>query len=87
VFGVCPIAIDGLFLAIGHTPNTGVFAKYLNLNNEGYIITDGATSRTNIEGVFAAGDVKNPHYRQAVAAAGSGCIAALDCERFLMEHK
>jgi thioredoxin reductase (NADPH) len=81
------IAIDGLFLAIGHTPNTGVFAKYLNLNNEGYIITDGATSRTNIEGVFAAGDVKNPHYRQAVAAAGSGCIAALDCERFLMEHK
>ena len=81
------IQIDGFFLAIGHTPNTKVFEKYINLNEEGYIITDGVSSRTNVEGVFAAGDVKNPLYRQAVAAAGSGCIAALDCERFLMEHK
>ena len=81
------IAIDGFFLAIGHTPNTKVFADYLTLTPEGYIQTEGASSKTNIEGVFAAGDVKDPFYRQAIAAAGSGCAAALDCERFLMEHK
>ena len=80
------IAIDGFFLAIGHTPNTKVFADYLTLTPEGYIQTEGASSKTNIEGVFAAGDVKDPFYRQAIAAAGSGCAAALDCERFLM-HK
>ncbi|MBO7213073.1 MAG: thioredoxin-disulfide reductase [Rikenellaceae bacterium] len=80
------IAIDGFFLAIGHTPNTKVFADYVALNPEGYILTEGASSKTNIEGVFAAGDVKDPFYRQAIAAAGSGCAAALDCERFLM-HK
>ena len=81
------IAIDGFFLAIGHTPNTKVFADYLTITPEGYIQTEGASSKTNIEGVFAAGDVKDPFYRQAIAAAGSGCAAALDCERFLMEHK
>ncbi|MBR6495722.1 MAG: thioredoxin-disulfide reductase [Rikenellaceae bacterium] len=81
------IAIDGFFLAIGHTPNTKVFADYLTLTPEGYIQTEGASSKTNIEGVFAAGDVKDPFYRQAIAAAGSGCAAALDCERYLMEHK
>ena len=81
------IAIDGFFLAIGHSPNTKVFADYIALNPEGYILTEGASSKTNIEGVFAAGDVKDPFYRQAIAAAGSGCAAALDCERFLMEHK
>ena len=81
------IAIDGFFLAIGHTPNTKVFADYLTLTPEGYIQTEGASSKTNIEGIFAAGDVKDPFYRQAIAAAGSGCAAALDCERFLMEHK
>ena len=81
------IAIDGFFLAIGHTPNTKIFADYLTLTPEGYIQTEGASSKTNIEGVFAAGDVKDPFYRQAIAAAGSGCAAALDCERFLMEHK
>ena len=81
------IAIDGFFLAIGHTPNTKVFADYLTLTPEGYIQTEGASSKTNIEDVFAAGDVKDPFYRQAIAAAGSGCAAALDCERYLMEHK
>lgn len=78
------IDISGFFLAIGHHPNTELFADQLTLDAEGYIVTEGASSRTNIEGVFAAGDVKDPHYRQAVTAAGSGCIAALDCERFLL---
>lgn len=78
------IDISGFFLAIGHHPNTELFADQLTLDTEGYIVTEGASSRTNIEGVFAAGDVKDPHYRQAVTAAGSGCIAALDCERFLL---
>lgn len=77
------IDIDGFFLAIGHTPNTSVFKDYITLDNEGYIVTVPGTSKTNIEGVFAAGDVKDPHYRQAVTAAGSGCIAAIDCERYL----
>ncbi len=77
------IEVDGFFLAIGHTPNTKVFKGYLELDSEGYISTIPGTSKTNIEGVFAAGDVKDPHYRQAITAAGSGCIAAMDCERFL----
>ncbi|MEG1634538.1 MAG: thioredoxin-disulfide reductase [Rikenellaceae bacterium] len=77
------IEIDGFFLAIGHTPNTAVFKKYLTLDSEGYIVTEPGTSKTNIAGVFAAGDVKDPHYRQAITAAGSGCIAAIDCERYL----
>lgn len=79
------IAIDGFFLAIGHTPNTNVFKGQLELDEQGYIVTVAGTSKTNIEGVFAAGDVKDPHYRQAITAAGSGCIAALDCERFLLQ--
>ncbi|MFI3320894.1 MAG: thioredoxin-disulfide reductase [Rikenellaceae bacterium] len=77
------IDIDGFFLAIGHTPNTKVFKDYLTLDAEGYIVTEAGTSKTNVEGVFAAGDVKDPHYRQAITAAGSGCVAAIDCERFL----
>ena len=80
----CTIDIMGFFLAIGHHPNTELFKGHLELDEEGYIKTIPGTSKTNIEGVFAAGDVKDPHYRQAITAAGSGCIAALDCERYLL---
>ncbi len=80
------IEIQGFFLGIGHHPNTSLFKGQLELDDEGYIKTIAGTSKTNIEGVFAAGDVKDPHYRQAITAAGSGCIAALDCERFLLEQ-
>jgi len=78
------IEISGFFLAIGHHPNTDLFKGQIELDDEGYIKVEGGTSKTNIEGVFAAGDVKDPHYRQAITAAGSGCVAALDCERFLL---
>lgn len=75
--------VAGLFLAIGHHPNTELFEGQLALDDEGYIRVEAGTSRTSVEGVFAAGDVMNPLYRQAIAAAGTGCMAALDCERFL----
>ena len=81
------IKIDGFFLAIGHTPNSDVFKKYIETDHVGYIKTVPGTSKTNIEGVFAAGDVQDPHYRQAVTAAGSGCIAAIDAERYLSDLK
>lgn len=76
--------ITGFFLAIGHHPNTELFKGKLDLDEQGYIVTTPGTSRTSVEGIFAAGDVKDPHYRQAITAAGSGCIAALDCERYLL---
>lgn len=81
------IRIDGFFLAIGHHPNSELFSKWVNVDQEGYIITDGKTSMTNVEGVFAAGDVQDPHYRQAITAAGSGCRAAMDAEKFLNSRK
>ena len=77
------VAVDGFFLAIGHHPNSELFNAWVNVDSQGYIITEGKSSRTNVEGVFAAGDVQDPSYRQAVAAAGSGCRAAMDAERFL----
>ena len=80
------IAIDGFFLAIGHKPNTDVFKDYIDLDATGYIKTVDGTPRTNIEGVFAAGDCADPVYRQAIVAAGSGCKAALEAERWLTEH-
>ena len=80
---VFDITLDGFFLAIGHHPNSELFSQWVNVDKEGYIITDGKTSKTNVEGVFAAGDVQDPLYRQAITAAASGCRAALDAEKFL----
>ena len=81
------IPLSGFFLAIGHHPNTELVAGKLALDEQGYIVTVAGTSKTSCEGIFAAGDVCDPHYRQAIVAAGSGCIAALDAERFLQANK
>lgn len=78
--------VEGLFLAIGHKPNTGIFKEFIELDETGYIKTKAGTTRTNIEGVFAAGDVQDPHYRQAITAAGTGCQAAIEAERWLEVH-
>ena len=81
------IAIDGFFLAIGHKPNTEIFAGQIDLDEQGYIKVDAPSTRTSIEGVFAAGDVADPTYQQAISAAGTGCRAAIDLERYLIEKE
>lgn len=83
---VFDIRIDGFFLAIGHHPNSDVFKEFIETDENGYIITSEKTSRTNVEGVFAAGDVQDPSFRQAITAAASGCKAALEVEKFLLSH-
>ncbi len=84
---VFDIAIDGFFLAIGHHPNTGIFNGQIELDAEGYVKIFAGTQQTSVEGVFAAGDCCDPRYRQAIVAAGSGCRAALDAERYLMSQE
>ncbi len=77
---------QGVFIAIGHKPNTDLFKGVLDMDDVGYLITEGKTMKTNIDGVFACGDAQDSYYRQAVTAAGTGCMAAIDAERFLAEH-
>ncbi len=83
---VFDIEIDGFFLAIGHSPASDLFAPWLKLDPAGYIVTEGKSACTSVPGVFAAGDVQDPRYRQAVTAAASGCMAARDAEKFLIEQ-
>ena len=81
-----PLDVTGLFVAIGHRPNTDLFADWLDRKPNGYLVTEAGSARTNIAGVFACGDVQDDYYRQAVTAAGSGCQAAIDAERWLEAH-
>lgn len=81
------LPIDGFFLAIGHHPNSDLFTTWVKTDEQGYIITEGDSPRTNVAGVFAAGDVADPHYRQAIIAAASGAKAAMEAEKYLKEHE
>ena len=79
------LVCEGVFVAMGHVPNTALFKDQIALDEKGYSVLDGASARTTLRGVFAAGDCADPHYRQAITAAGMGCRAAIDAERYLTE--